>query len=122
MQQNCESACFVAKSLNNMTSKLNIAKELYQQYKFEEAQEQFEQILSEEPNNKEALVFLAKIHAKTQNYGAALNCYNQVLQFDAANSEALTGIKLIKNILQLSNNFYYENPYTDDDLYDFDRD
>lgn len=105
-----------------MTSKLNNAKELYQQYKFDEAQVLFEQILSEEPNNQEALVFLAKIHAKTQNYGAALNCYNQVLQFDASNSEALTGIKLIKNILQLSNNFYYENPYTDDDLYDFDRD
>lgn len=105
-----------------MTSKLNIAKELFQQYKLDEAQELFEQILANDTTNKEALVFLAKIHTKTQNYGAALNCYNQVLQFDASNNESLTGIKLIKNILQLSNNFYYENPYTDDDLYDFDRD
>ncbi|PKP08453.1 MAG: hypothetical protein CVU09_15535 [Bacteroidetes bacterium HGW-Bacteroidetes-4] len=105
-----------------MTNKIKKAKELYQQYKFDEAQELFEQILSEKPDNPEVLVFLAKIHAKTQNYGVALNCYNQVLQFDASNSEALTGIKLIKNILQLSNNFYYENPYTDDELYDFDRD
>lgn len=105
-----------------MISKLNKAKELYQEYKLDESQVLLEQLLSEDPSNKEALVFLAKIHTKTQNYGVALNCYNQVLQFDPSSSEATTGIKLIKNILQLSNNFYYENPYTDDDLYDFDRD
>jgi tetratricopeptide (TPR) repeat protein len=93
---------------------------LFKAYQFEESQIVFEKIIKNDKDNKQALLFLGKIHAKSQNYGVAMNYYNRVLELDKNNNEAEIGIKLIKNILQLTNNYYYENPYTDDDLYDFD--
>jgi len=99
--------------------KLNQAITLFQEYKLEEAQLAFEQLLEEEPGQIDALVYLGRIHSRTQNYGEAMNCYQQVLDKYPENSSAKTGLQLIKNILQLTNNYYFENAYTDDELYDF---
>ncbi len=93
---------------------------LFQEYKLEEAQKAFEEIIVQKPNEIEALLFLGKIHSRTQNYGVAMNYFSRILEIEPNNSGAKIGLSLIKNILQLTNNFYFENSYTDDDLYDFD--
>ncbi len=103
-----------------MKQQLNEAKKLFQQYKFEDARKMFEHILEDDTINIEALLFLGRIQSKMQDYGSALNYYNRVISIEPDNKEAKTGIKLVKNILQLTNTFYFENAYTDDDLYDFD--
>lgn len=103
--------------------KLNLAtaEEYYRNYKLDEAQAILDEILAKEPANITALLLLGKICTKTQNYGEAINSFNAVLSNDSFNKEAETGLQLIKNILQLTNNYYYENAYTDEGLYDFDK-
>ncbi len=103
-----------------MPTKLEEAKKQYQSFQLEEAKSNFEQVLEQDAGNQEARLYLARIHSKQQAYGRALNYYQEVLKADPQNQQALTGIKLTQNILQLSNNYYYENPYTDDELYQFD--
>lgn len=97
------------------------AEELFRNYKLVEARDMLEGILKHDSNNIGALVILGKIHSRTQNYGVSMNYFNKVLELQTDNQDAIVGIKLIKNILQLTNNYYYENPYTDDDLYDFNK-
>ena len=96
------------------------AARLYSEYKLDEARNLLEAIEKKEEENLQVLVLLGKIHSRTQNYGVAMNYFNKALSIDKNNTEAKTGLQLIKNILQLTNNFYFENAYTDDDLYDFD--
>lgn len=97
---------------------LKKAIELFKEYKLDEAQDIFESLLENDNDNVEVLVHLGKIHSRTQNYGVALNYFNKVIELNPNNSEAKTGLVLINNILQLTNNFYFENAYTDDDLYE----
>jgi len=102
-----------------MEQTINKANELFRNFKLDESREVLEKLIEQEPENLGALVLLGKIHSRTQNYGDAINFFNRVLDKNPDHSEAITGLQLIKNILQLTNNFYYENAYTDDDLYDF---
>jgi len=101
-----------------MKEKVQTAIELFKEYKLDEAQEVFEALLDEDKENIEVLLHLGKIHSRTQNYGVALNYFNKAIELNPNNSEAKTGLVLINNILQLTNNFYFENAYTDDDLYE----
>lgn len=101
-----------------MSQELDEALDLIRNYKLEEALELLEQLILNDPNNLEILLPLAKLHSRTQKYGVAMNYFQKVLEIEPQNSEAITGLQLIKNILQLTNNYYYENPYTDEDLYE----
>lgn len=101
-----------------MITDLKTAIHLFQEYKLDEAQEAFELIFDQNNSNLDVILYLGRIHSRTQNYGEALNFYNRAIEIDKDNATAKTGIQLIKNILQLTNNFYFENSYTDDDLYD----
>lgn len=98
---------------------LKEAVELFQIYKLEEAKEAFEFLVKNNTNLIDSLVYLGKTNARIQNYGEALNNFNKALELQPDNIQAKTGITLTQNILQLANNYYYENPYTDDDLYNF---
>jgi tetratricopeptide (TPR) repeat protein len=102
-----------------MTDRIAEAERLFKEFKLDESQELLEIILSADSDNKDALLLLGKIHSRTQNFGPAINCFNKVLANNPENLEAQTGLTLIKNILQLTNNYYFENAYTDDDLYEF---
>lgn len=101
-----------------MNQNLNEALDLISNYKLEEALELLEQLILDDPNNLEILLPLAKLHSRTQKYGDAMNYFQKVLAIEPRNSDAITGLQLIKNILLLTNNYYYENPYTDDELYE----
>lgn len=97
------------------------AEELFRNYKLDESREILDKILESDSKNIQALVLLGKIHSRAQNYGESMNFFNKALELQDDNQDAIVGLKLIKNILQLANNYYYENPYTDDDLYDFNK-
>ncbi len=102
-----------------MSHELNNAIELFNAFKLDEAKTIFEQILENENENISALLYLGKIYLKENEHGKALDKFNKVLELQADNSEANTNIALLKSILNLNNNYYYENPYTDDNLYSF---
>lgn len=100
----------------NDTLKEGIA--LFESYKLDEAQQIFELLVERDIENMEAQLFLGKIYTRKQKYGDAINCFNQILEKNPEHSEAKTGLTLISGILKLTNNFYFENSYTDDDLYE----
>jgi tetratricopeptide (TPR) repeat protein len=100
-----------------MKSERKRAIELFNQYQFDEAQSILEDLVVAKPNDIEAWFYLGKIGHRTQDYGKALNCFQKVLEFDNKHDGARTAIKLIQDILKLTNNFYFENAYTDDGLY-----
>ncbi|HAZ03877.1 MAG TPA: hypothetical protein DD653_14315 [Marinilabiliales bacterium] len=110
-----------ANKKSEMETLLKESEKLYNEFKLDEARELLELVLKEQSDHKEALLLLGKLHSKTQDYGQAMNCFNKVLLAEPGNNEATTGLQLIKNILQLTNNFYFENAYTDDDLYEFEK-
>lgn len=91
---------------------------LFESYKLDEAQQVFEQLIRQDVDNIEAQFFLGKIYTRKQRYGDAINCFNYILEKHPAHSEARTELILISGILKLTNNFYFENSYTDDDLYE----
>lgn len=87
-------------------------------YKFEKALESIKKLTEEQGETTELLNFKGKIYTRQQQYGDALNTYNRVLGIDPQNKIAKYSIKMINDILKISRTFYFENPYTDDDLYD----
>lgn len=91
---------------------------LFKSYKLDEAQQIFEQLIKQNVGNIDAQLFLGKIYTRKQQYGDAINCFNHILERQPMHSEARTGLTLISGILKLTNNFYFENSYTDDDLYE----
>ncbi len=103
-----------------MEKQLNEAIALFEKYRLQEAQQILEYLVAEDDKNIDALLVLGKIHIRTQQYGDAINCFNRVLELEETNSEAKTNLVIIKGILQLVNNFYFENSYTDEELYEFD--
>jgi Tfp pilus assembly protein PilF len=102
-----------------MTEKLQTAIKLFRNFKLNEAEKLLKHILKTDTENIEALVFMGKVYSRKQQYGEATNYFKKALNLDKNNLDAKVGIDLINSILKLSNNYYYENPYTDDDLYDF---
>ena len=102
-----------------MNKDISRAIELFRNYKLDESREILEKIIQIEPENIEALVMLGNIHSRTQNYGVAINHFQKAIDLQPDNTEAITGLQLVRNILQLTNNYYFENPYTDDALYEF---
>lgn len=101
-----------------MNNDLKTALSLFQNFKLDESLQLLEKIVESDSDNVEALLMIGKIHSRTQNYGVAMNYFHKVLELKPNEIEAKTNMQLIKNILQLSNNFYFENTYTDDDLYE----
>lgn len=96
---------------------IEILENLIESYKLEEAREKITEILLVDNENVEVLLLQGKIETKTQQYGDALNTYNRVLKLDKNNEKAHTAINMINNIMKIRRSFYFENTYTDDDLY-----
>ena len=91
---------------------------LFEENKFDEALKKFEQVVEIDANNDEAYYYLGKIQNKFQNFGQAINYYNEALKINPDNEKVKNAITIVNNILNISNSLYYENPYTDDDLYE----
>ncbi|PLX21858.1 MAG: hypothetical protein C0599_07460 [Salinivirgaceae bacterium] len=96
---------------------IKILESLIESYQLDEAQEKVSDLLSTEPQNIDLMLILGKIQNKKQQYGDALNTYRAILDIDKDNEKAQAAIKMINNILEIRRSFYFENTYTDDDLY-----
>lgn len=90
--------------------------ELFNQDKYEEAFEILNALKADNTENDILYYYLGKILYKKQQFGEAINHYNKALEINPKNKEAEIGIRLIRNINGIANTFYFENPYTDDDL------
>ncbi len=66
-----------------------------------EAKKAFLQLDNE--NSLEYFLVRGKIEQKFQNWGDAINAFNQVLEIDPENSEAQNNLQLIRNILNFWN-------------------
>ncbi len=66
-----------------------------------EAKKAFLQLDNE--NSVEYFLVRGKIEQKFQNWGDAINAFNQVLEIDPENSEAQNNLQLIRNILNFWN-------------------
>ncbi len=64
------------------------------------------------------LYYYGRVLKKQHRFGDALNAYNRVLAIEPEHVKAKAGIYLINSILSIENNLYFENPYTDEGLYD----
>lgn len=101
-----------------MGQNINIAQKYFDNFEFDKAEKILLKTIDNNTDVTNAYCLLAKIYTRKQNYGAAINYYNKALELQPGNTDANTGIELIQNVLKLSNNFYFENPYTDDGLYE----
>ncbi|ALO13732.1 putative PEP-CTERM system TPR-repeat lipoprotein [Salinivirga cyanobacteriivorans] len=90
---------------------------LIENYNLEEALHEIDEILKQNSQDIDALCFKGKILTKQQQYGDALNIYKHVLRIDPDHEKATTSINMINNILKIRRTFYFENTYTDDELY-----
>jgi len=66
-----------------------------------EAKKAFLQLDNE--NSLEYFLVRGKIEQKFQNWGDAINAFNQALEIDPENSEAQNNLELIRNILNFWN-------------------
>lgn len=90
--------------------------ELYNKHQYDDALEIIEQYNG--PDSFEILFYKGKILQKMGKYGEAINCFNEAKAIDPNDPRPNGEIMMINNILSITNNFYYENPYTDLDLID----
>lgn len=83
----------------------------------EEAWDNINSMIKNSPS-ADNYMLAANLKIKQQQYGEALNYLFEVLKTDAENTVAKSKISLIYSILNITNNFYYENTYLDDSLYE----
>lgn len=83
---------------------------------YNEAFESFQLLKEKYPENAEVYYYLGKLLYKKQNFGDAINMYLKALEIEPSMKKAEIGIRVIRNIVGISNSFYFENPYTDENL------
>jgi len=91
---------------------------LIDKYEFDKCLELIHSSIKTYGDKVELLNLEGKIYTRQQHYADALNVFNRVLIVEPQNEIAAYSIKMINDILKISRTFYFENPYTDDDLYD----
>jgi predicted Zn-dependent protease len=96
---------------------IKILESLIDNYQLKEAQEKVSDLLAKYPREIDFMLVQGKIQNKNQQYGDALNTYRAILAIDKDNEKAQAAINMINNILKIRRSFYFENTYTDDDLY-----
>lgn len=96
---------------------IKIIEKLIESFDLKEAENHVEAFLKNNSNCIDILLLHGKIKTRQQQYGDALNIYNKILENDNNNEKAQAAIDMINNILKIRRSFYFENTYTDDDLY-----
>ena len=92
--------------------------ELFNQHKYSEALSQIEAAKEEGIVSFDLYLYQGRILQKMSQYGPAINSYTRAMEINPNDPRPQNEIQLIKDILSITNNFYYENPYTDLDLID----
>jgi tetratricopeptide (TPR) repeat protein len=99
-------------------NQLSIIETLVRQFKANEALLIIEGLLENGQACADVYFWRGKIYQQQQQYGLALNSFENALMHDANHQGAITGINMVNAILQIVNSYYYENPYTEDTLYE----
>mgnify|MGYP000423854915 CR=1 FL=1 len=94
------------------------SKQLIDDGEVEKAEEILNSILEDNPSCEEGYLLRGQIKQKKENLGGALNDYNMCLNLNAENRKAQTLKLIVADILNLSNNFHFEDPYTDNEHHD----
>lgn len=97
---------------------LERARQEFEMYRYEEAYVILNELNKSDTENVETLSLLGKIAYKKQKFGEAINYFNKILEIEPDNTDAKASLLLIGQIMKLTRNFYFENPYTDDALYE----
>ncbi len=88
------------------------------QYKTEQALDYIQKLVDTGALHPDLYYWQGKIYQQRQDYGLALNAYQKALDLYPHHKGAETGITMVQAILQIANSYYYENPYTDEELYE----
>ena len=105
---------------DNSDKFLQYAKSLFDNSKIIECIEYITQYTDNQKINKamiELLLLRGDAYRKINKFGDALRDYHTVVNIDNNNTIAQTKIGIVENILSIENTFYYENAYTDNDLF-----
>lgn len=98
---------------------MDIVKNVITLFEQQQYQAALDEIISAQSNGVESFelyLYQGRILKKMGRYGDAINALNRAKKLAPADPRPDSEIGLINNILQITNNFYYENPYTDLDL------
>jgi tetratricopeptide (TPR) repeat protein len=98
--------------------RISEAVELFNQHKYHEALTEIENAKKEGDMTFDLYLYQGRILQKMSQYGPAINSLEQARKLNPNDPRPENEIQLIKNILAITNNFYYENPYTDLELID----
>jgi len=70
------------------------------------------------PDNFQLSILLGEIALKKQDFASAINHFNRAIEINPDCTQAKAYLKTIKDILNISNSFYFENTYLADDIYE----
>ena len=105
----------------NNNSILKYAKSLMDTCNYEKCisyiSKKIDNISSDDKFLLDLLLLRGDVYRKFNKLGDALRDYRKVVSIDENNQIAKTKICLVENILSIENTFYYENAYTDSDLF-----
>ena len=94
------------------------AVEIFKQHQYLTAYEEIKEAKKEGDESFELYLYQGKLLQKMSRYGEAINSFNKAKTISPTDVRPDNEIMLINNILQITNNFYYENAYTDFEIID----
>lgn len=83
-----------------------------------EAMRLIDNLLAQDADNEEAYMLKGLVFRKSGQLAEALNAYHQCLQVNPHHEKAQHFITIIEQILHVSNNHYFADPYTDENHID----
>jgi uncharacterized protein HemY len=89
----------IAKKYRTMTDALNHLKKLVESNLLEEALQQIDHLLQQQPNYTELHYLQGQIYYKQQQWGQAINAFNRVLELEPNHPDAQSQIDMANSIL-----------------------
>ena len=75
------------------------AKQLFEKNELMLSKDILNKLIIKDPGDIDSHLLRGRINIKIQNWGDAMNDFAAVLEFDPDNSDAKTGLEMVKNIL-----------------------
>lgn len=99
-------------------TRVSRAVDFFNQQQYQSAYEEITAAKNEGYESFDLYFYEGKLLQKMSRYGEAINSFKMAKKIAPADPRPDNEILMINNILQITNNFYYENPYTDLELID----
>lgn len=92
---------------------------LFDEHQYEDALSLIQQSKAAGEASFDLCFYQGKILQKMGKYGDAINCYQEAKEISPEDPRPEVEIMMISNILSITNNFFYENAYTDMECIDY---